>query len=84
MSHVNWEYYSSLFNKVSQEAFEKAEKRAEMEVANVIGPRWETITEETYGYDKLKICICRVIDQIAENEENGKYKLKNTKIKLLD
>ena len=74
MSHVSWEYYSSLFDKVSQEAFEKAEKRAEMEIANVIGPRWKSITEETYGYDKLQICICRAIDKMAENEESGKGK----------
>lgn len=71
---VNWEYYSSLFDKVSQEDFEKAEKKAEMEVSMVIGPRWEGITEETYGYDKLKVCICRVIDKMAEDDVSGKGK----------
>ena len=74
MSHVNWEYYSSLFDKISEEAFEKAEKQAEIEVSMVIGPRWEGITEKTYGYDKLKICICRVMDKMAENNESGKGK----------
>lgn len=71
---VDWEYYSSLFNKVSKEDFDKAEKRAEMEVATVIGPRWDGITEETYGYDKLKICICRVIDKMTEDDASGKGK----------
>ena len=71
---VNWEYYSSLFDKVSKESFDKAEKRAEIEVSTVIGPRWDSITEETYGYDKLKICICRVIDKMTEDDVSGKGK----------
>ena len=71
---VSWEYYSSLFDKVSKEAFEKAEKKAEMEVSEVIGPRWDDITEETYGYEKLKICICKVIDKMAEDDASGKGK----------
>ena len=39
---VNWEYYSSLHNVVSENDFSKAEQLAEKEVALVIGfPRWE-------------------------------------------
>ena len=75
MSHVNWEYYSSLFEKVSEEEFEKAEKWAEFEVSNVIGAlRWSEITENTFGYEQLKICICKTIDKMAENAESGKGK----------
>ena len=73
MSHVNWEYYSSLFEKVKEEDFEKAEKLAEKEVCAVIGPiRWTEITKETFGYEQLQDCICKVIDKMAENKESGK------------
>lgn len=75
MSHVTWEYYSSLFNKVPQESFEKAETLAEKEVCNVIGPiRWANITEETFGYEQLKDCICNVIDKMAADSKSGKGK----------
>lgn len=75
MSHVTWEYYSSLFNKVPQESFEKAEALAEKEVCNVIGPiRWANITEETFGYTQLQDCICNVIDKMAADVKSGKGK----------
>lgn len=66
---VSWEYYNSLFGKITQENFSKAELLAEKEVQLVIGPiRWAHITADTFGYDQLKDCICRVIDKMAENE----------------
>ncbi|MBO5372462.1 MAG: hypothetical protein J6A75_07060 [Lachnospiraceae bacterium] len=72
---VNWEYYSSLFDKVSKEDFEKAERWAEMEVSNVIGPiRWAAITEETFGYQQLQDCICKVMNKMAEDVKSGKGK----------
>lgn len=75
MSHVNWEYYSSLFEKVSEEEFPKAELRAEKEVRAVIGViRWMDITEETFGYEQLKDCICKTIDKMADDAESGKGK----------
>lgn len=75
MSHVSWEYYSSLFEKVKEEEFEKAEKLAEKEVCAVIGPiRWADITEETFGYEQLQDCICKVIDKMAENSASAKGK----------
>lgn len=75
MSHVNWEYYSSLFEKVKEEDFERAEKLAEKEVCAVIGPiRWPEITEETFGYEQLQDCICEVMDKMAENKASGKGK----------
>ena len=75
MSHVNWEYYSSLFGKVSEKEFAKAELLAEKEVCAVIGPiRWAVITSDTFGYEQLQDCICKVIDKMAENEESGKGK----------
>ena len=72
---VNWEYYSSLFNKVSEDDFDRAEILAEKEVCAVIGPiRWANITEQTFGYDVLKYCICKVIDKMAEDSKSGKGK----------
>ena len=69
MAIVNWEYYSSLYSKVSEENFSAAELLAEKEVRNVIGViRWSTITEDTFGYDVLQDCICKVINQLADNE----------------
>lgn len=70
---VNWEYYSSLSSKISQEKFEQAVVLAEKEVMRVIGPiRWAKITEETFGYDVLKDCICNVIDKMITDEKSGK------------
>ena len=70
MSHVNWEYYSSLFEKVKEEEFEKAERLAEKEVCAVIGPiRWAEITTETFGYEQLQDCICKVMDKMTDNRE---------------
>ena len=65
---VSWEYYSSLFSKVtSQEAFEKAEALAEKDLARVIGPlRWaELVASDWSGEffaDQLKDTICKVVD----------------------
>ena len=55
---VTWEYYSSLFQKVQEEQFDRAEAFAEKEVINVIGPiRWANITEQTFGYEQLQDCM---------------------------
>lgn len=76
MSHiVTWEYYNSLFGKVQKDGFEKAEAQAESEVQRVIGPiRWASITENTFGYQQLRDCICKTIDKIAADERSGKGK----------
>ena len=75
MSHVSWEYYSSLHSKVKEEDFEKAELRAEKEVQMVIGAiRWAGITESTFGYQQLQDCICNVIDKMADDAKSGKGK----------
>lgn len=75
MSHVDWEYYSSLRDKVKEEDFDRAEALAEKEVQLVIGPiRWATITSSTFGFVQLQDCICNVIDKMAENKESGKGK----------
>ena len=72
---VTWEYYSSLFEKVKEEGFDRAELLAEKEVITVIGPiRWANITEQTFGFEQLKDCICKVIEKMAENEVSGKGK----------
>lgn len=69
---VNWEYYSSLYSKVSKEQFDKSEQIAEKAVCSVIGPiRWAQITEETFGYEQLKDCICQVMDKVAIDDEAG-------------
>lgn len=75
MSHVNWEYYSSLYDKIKKEDFDKAEKLAEKEVCAVIGPiRWATITADTFGFEQLQDCICKVINKMTEDEKSGKGK----------
>lgn len=72
---VSWEYYDSLHNKVTTASFEKYEILAEKECARVIGkPRWDAITEDTYGYDVLQDCICNVIDKMVDDENSGRGK----------
>lgn len=69
---VNWEYYSSLYSKVSEEDFDRMEQKAEKAVCSVIGLiRWGQITEETFGYEQLKDCICQVMDKITADDEVG-------------
>lgn len=72
---VNWEYYSSLHNKISENDFDHAEALAEKEVCFVIGPiRWAAITENTFGFTQLKDCICNVMDKMAADAKSGKGK----------
>lgn len=70
---VNWEYYSSLYSNIKDDIkFNRLEAKAEREVRSVIGPiRWATITEDTFGFDELKDCICNVIDKLVKNEKSG-------------
>ena len=75
MSHVTWEYYSSLYSKIPKDNFDKAESLAEKEVCAVIGPiRWASITADTFGFKQLQDCICKVIDKMAEDNNSGKGK----------
>ena len=72
---VNWEDYSSLFDKVPESEFDRYERQAEIEVCNVIGPiRWACITEQTFGYIGLKDCVCNVMNSLydADNSAQGK------------
>ena len=72
---VNWEYYSSLFKKVPDGEFDRYRHLAEIEVRSVIGPiRWACITEQTFGYEQLKECVCNVMDSLyeANNSPQGK------------
>ena len=72
---VDWEYYSSLHNVVTEDNFDRAELLAEKEVQQVIGwIRWANITEETFGYEQLQDCICDVIDKMAVDTKSGKGK----------
>lgn len=69
---VDWEYYNSLYGNVAKESFDRLEARAESEVCVVIGPiRWANITEDTFGYQQLKDCICKVINKSVESEGSG-------------
>lgn len=72
---VTWEYYSSLYNGIPETDFAKAELLAEKEVCAVIGPiRWANITTETFGYQQLQDCICKVMDKMAADTKSGKGK----------
>ena len=69
---VSWEYYDSLYNKITEDDFEKAEALAEKEVKLVVGfPRWNALDSEAFYYEQLKDCICNVIDKMAEMKESG-------------
>ena len=69
---VTWEYYDSLFDKISKDDFDRVENQAEKAVCAVIGPiRWAEITEETYGYEQLKYCICNTMNKLVEQETSG-------------
>ena len=75
MSIVNWEYYNSLYNKITEDDFEKAESLAEKEVKLVVGwPRWNALDSEAFYYEQLKDCICNTIDKMAgmQNVASGK------------
>lgn len=75
MSHVSWEYYSSLHSIVAKDDFERAETLAEKEVQCVIGwIRWANITEDSFGYEQLQDCICNVMDKMAVDAKSGKGK----------
>lgn len=75
MSHITWERYSSLYNKVSEADFDRAELLAEKEICTVIGPiRWANITADTFGFEQLQDCICKVMDKMAEDNNSGKGK----------
>lgn len=71
MSIVTWEYYCSRYNEIKEADFESAELTAEIEVKRVIGPRFESITPDTYGYDVLQDCICKVMNKMAFNNKAG-------------
>lgn len=72
---VDWEYYNSLYGDVTEEDFARLEARAESEVCAVIGPiRWANITDQTFGYQQLRVCICRVINSMITNDRSGSGK----------
>lgn len=62
---VDWEYYNSLYAKVSKDNFDKAENFAEKEVKLVVGyPRWNALNPDAFYYEQLKDCICNTIDKM--------------------
>lgn len=75
---VTWEDYRSLYTTYTEEeqdAFMRDEALAEKEVRAVIGPiRWATITNDTFGYEQLKDCICNVMQKMKADEMSGKGK----------
>lgn len=70
---ADWGYYNSLYDNITDDKqFDRLEARAESEVRSVIGPiRWANITEDTYGYQQLKDCICKVVNKLIENDRHG-------------
>lgn len=72
---VDWEYYSSLYSKVSEDNFDKAEALAEKEVKLVVGwPRWNVLEPDAFYYEQLKDSICNTIDKMVDmqNVASGK------------
>ena len=70
---VSWEYYCSLFNKITDsDEFYRLEALAEKEVRAVVGfVNWEQINENTYGFEALEDCICRTAETLADSETSG-------------
>lgn len=72
MNIVNWEYYNSLHNTVSQDDFAKLEPLAEKQIRAVIGtPRWNSIDPNAFYYDQLKDCVCAMINKLALCNKSG-------------
>lgn len=59
---LTWEQYSSLHSKAKADEFDNLEIEAEFEARAVIGPRFDMINAETYGFKQLQECLCRIID----------------------
>ena len=75
MSIVNWEYYNSLYNKITEDDFDKAETLAEKEVKLVIGSiRWNLLDSTEFYYEQLQDCICNVIDKMADMQKSASGK----------
>ena len=69
---VDWEYYSSLYSKESQEGFDNAEALAEKQVRLIVGiPRWSALDPEAFYYEQLKDCICNTIDKMYNMQKSG-------------
>lgn len=66
MALLSWEYYSSLFDEVTEKEFQRAELMAEKEVARVIGPiHWAELPADLSGEfyrEQLLDCLCKVIN----------------------
>lgn len=69
---VNWEYYHSLFTSATEDEFNKFVALAEKQVRAVVGEvRWSSMDHNSYKYDRLRDCICMVIDRMVSNEKSG-------------
>lgn len=69
---VNWEYYSSLFDRVKENDFDRAERLAENEVSIVVGIiHYSHIDEDDPGFEQLQLCICKTMDKMAEQAESA-------------
>lgn len=69
---VTWEFYSSLYNNITEEEFPAAEALAEQITRTEIGLiRWANITEDTFGYIALQECICNLINKMHEDGKLG-------------
>lgn len=69
---VSWEYYGSLYNKITEDDFEKAEALAEKEVKLIVGfPRWNVLDSEAFYYQQLQDCICKTIDAMVDMQKSS-------------
>ena len=72
---VTWEYYGSLYNKVSETDFPTAEALAEKEVKLIVGyTRWSVLDADAWYYEQLKDCICNTIDKMFDVKNSGSGK----------
>ena len=72
---VDWGHYSSLYSKIKETDFDRAETLADKEVRSLIGPiRWANITADTFGFEILQDCICKTMDKMADSKKSGRDK----------
>lgn len=81
MSYVTWEYYSSLFAKVTKDEFdrlaEQAEKRVNIFTRGRAGQFMNSFDKDTATgfhrqvYDAVRFTVCEVVNKLQLQETSG-------------
>lgn len=81
MSYVTWEYYSSLFAKVTKDEFdrlaEQAEKRVNISTRGRVGQFMKSFDANTATdfhrqvYDAVRFTVCEVVNKLYVQDTSG-------------